>query len=169
MRILVLVGFGGVTGELLRKTAAVAGPARGRVTLLHVACPDADFEGGELRKDFSRLGIACELHRRHRELQGACRTLRSLGLDADWRMVRCRSTRGNVVPKLLAELSRLQPELIVLGSPRRGTLHRLVHGCTTDSVVRKSRCPVLLVPDTGRPDSQDPDAAPDRAGVAAGA
>jgi nucleotide-binding universal stress UspA family protein len=160
MRVLVLLDLSEPTDELLRATTQIVAPAGGEITLLNVACPDADFEGDELRQDVSREGIAAELRRRHRRLQEVEASLRFAGLDARSLMVRCSSVRGNPVSKLLAEIDRLRPDLIVVGSRARGALYRLVMGSTTDSVVRHALCPVLLVPfarsgaraEAGRPD-----------------
>lgn len=158
MRVLVLLDLSQSTAELLRVTTKIAAPAGGEVTLLNVACPDADFEGDQLRRDVSREGVAAELRRRHRRLQEAEASLRSGGIEARSLMVRSSSTRGNPLSKLLHEIDRLRPDLVVVGSRARGMWYRLMVGSITDSLVRRARCPVLLVPlageragpDTGR-------------------
>lgn len=150
MRVLVLLDLAGANAELLQATVEIAGPARGEVTLLNVACPDADFEGDELRQDVSRAGIAAELRRRHRQLHDAGALLQARGLEARPLMVRCASVRGNPNSKLLEEIERLRPDLVVVGSRCRGALYRLIIGSTTDTIIRHARCPVLLVPCTSR-------------------
>jgi nucleotide-binding universal stress UspA family protein len=149
MRVLVFLDLSDSTDELLRMTAAIAGPTHSQVTLLNVACPESDFEGDELRQDVSRTGIAAEMRHRHRKLQEAQSLLRAQGVEVRCLMVRCASVRGNPVPKLVEEIDRLRPDLVVVGSRGRGRLYRLVVGSATDAVARRARCPVLLVPLTG--------------------
>lgn len=61
-------------------------------------------------------------------------------------MVRSESVRGNPARKILEEIDRLAPNLVLLGYSRRGRIQRLLHGGVADAVVRRSDRPLLLVP-----------------------
>jgi nucleotide-binding universal stress UspA family protein len=53
---------------------------------------------------------------------------------------------GKPVEKILAEADRLQPAMIVLGSHGHGALHHLLLGSVSEGVLRKAKCPVVIVP-----------------------
>jgi nucleotide-binding universal stress UspA family protein len=144
--IVALIDFSEVTSDLITLTGKLARAMNSKVVLLHVAMPDADFVKGKERKDESRKGIASDLRRRRRALEIMELQLKKLGIEAMALMVRGDSPRGNPVGKILEEIDRLSPDLILLGSHGGGRLHRLLIGGVTDAVVRKARLPVLLVP-----------------------
>lgn len=47
---------------------------------------------------------------------------------------------------IAAEVDRLHPDLIVIGSHGHGALHHLLVGSTTQRVIRHATCPVVVVP-----------------------
>lgn len=53
---------------------------------------------------------------------------------------------GRPVPAILDQAARLKADCIVLGSHGRGAVFDLLLGSTTQGVLRKARCPVLVVP-----------------------
>jgi hypothetical protein len=114
--------------------------------LLHVSTPDADREGEENRTDVSRRGVASQMRRSHRELEIVSMECSKLGVDATALLVRGTSPRGNPVPKLLKEVARRRPDLIVMGTHGHGRLHEALLGSASAAVLRKAACPVLLIP-----------------------
>jgi nucleotide-binding universal stress UspA family protein len=48
--------------------------------------------------------------------------------------------------KILGEADRLEATLIVMGSHGHGALFNLLMGTVCNGVLRKSRCPVVVVP-----------------------
>ena len=53
---------------------------------------------------------------------------------------------GDPVDKIIYEATRLEPRLIVVGSHGHGALHGLLMGSVSTGILRKTRCPVLVVP-----------------------
>jgi nucleotide-binding universal stress UspA family protein len=145
-RILAFIDFSEVTSDLIRLAGELARGMNSRLTLLHVAMPDTEFIDGKPRDDCSRRGIALGLRRRRREMAILRLELTKLGTDATALLVRGGSARGNPTGKILQEIDRLAPDLIVVGSHPHGRLFKFVMGGTTEAVVRKACCPVLLVP-----------------------
>ncbi|HEY2584425.1 MAG TPA: universal stress protein [Tepidisphaeraceae bacterium] len=145
-RILAFVDFSEVTADLITLAGNLARGLGVRLVLLHVAMPDADFVDGKARDDCSRQGIARDLRRRHREMEILRLGLTKLGVDAAALMVKGDSPRGNPSGKILQEIDRLSPDLIVVGAHNHGRLFKLLVGGTTEAIVRKACCPVLLVP-----------------------
>jgi nucleotide-binding universal stress UspA family protein len=83
-------------------------------------------------------------HGAHREaLQHLERELNQRGVhNVDLRVFEDRSTaRG-----LAHAMDALEPELIVLGSSRRGAVGAVLLGTTTERVIHDSACPVAIVP-----------------------
>lgn len=145
-RILALINFSDVTPVLLGVACDLGRATGSELILMHVAMPDAEFVGDEPRPDVSRKGISRELRHHHRELEILALELKKQGVNARSLMVQGNSPRGNPVPKILAEAERLSPDLILLGSRRRGWLYRLLVGTVSDALTRRAHRPVLLVP-----------------------
>ena len=145
-RIVALTDFSEVTSDLINLAGKVARATGAGLILLHVAMPDSDIVNGKERVDHSREGIAAELKRRHHELQVLQLVLEKLGVDVMPLLVRSDSPRGNPVPKIVEELERLGPDLVVMGSHGHGRLYELLVGSVTAAVVRRARRPILLVP-----------------------
>ena len=56
-------------------------------------------------------------------------------------------TVGCGVAKLiLEEAERLEAEVIIMGSHGHGALYDLIVGSVTEGVLRKAKCPVLVLP-----------------------
>jgi nucleotide-binding universal stress UspA family protein len=58
-------------------------------------------------------------------------------------------TRGEM-RKILAEIHKLQADLVIMGSHGRGAIYRTLLGSTSEGVLHRSSCPVLIVPPLGR-------------------
>jgi nucleotide-binding universal stress UspA family protein len=53
---------------------------------------------------------------------------------------------GAGVDTMLAEIQRLQADLVILGSHHHSTIYNLLIGSVTDDVLKRAHCPVLVVP-----------------------
>jgi len=67
--------------------------------------------------------------------------MRKAGLDTTALLV-----HGATVETILKEASELEVDMIVIGSHGRGAMHQLLMGSVSEGVLRKSRCPILVVP-----------------------
>ena len=144
--IVALIDFSEVTSDLVTLAGQMARATGARLILLHVAMPDADLVDGHERQDASRRGIAVDLKRRHRDLEILQMEFKKLGVDATALMVRGDSVRGNPLEKIVEEVDRLAPDLIMMGTHGRGRLYQLLVGSVTNTVVRRVRRPTLLIP-----------------------
>ena len=139
--ILVPVDFSDITGPAIDAAAGLAAGTGAGLTLLHVADPEPEFIGYDAGPQSVRDGVAKQLHDRHRELQALEKGLQGRGVRASALLV-----RGDAAGKILEESARLKADLIVMGSHGRGALSHLLVGSVTDGVLRKSACPVVVVP-----------------------
>ena len=135
------VDFSGVTACAVKKAVELALPLQAELVLLHVAQPEPEFVGYEVGPASVRHAVARELSAEHRELQGLEKSVREQGVP-----VKALLIQGYVVEKILAEAQRLSADMIILGSHGHGGLHHLLMGSVAEGVLRKSPCPVLLVP-----------------------
>jgi nucleotide-binding universal stress UspA family protein len=144
--VLALVDFSEVTSNLVTLAGNVARGMNSKLVLVHVAMPDADFVDGKVRDNVSRDALAGDLRQRHRKLEILELELRKLGVDATGLMVRSTSSRGNPVNKIVDEVDRLGPDMVIMGTHGHGRLYEMLVGSVTNAVVRKVRRPVLVVP-----------------------
>jgi nucleotide-binding universal stress UspA family protein len=144
--ILAFVDFSEVTPAVMDVAINLAVALDKKLVLIHVVMPEADSEGEKMRKDVSRDGIASELHRNRRALGVMEAASKRRGVKAIALLVRGHSSRGNPTSKMLREITRLKPDLIVMGTHGHGALHNLLLGSASAAVIRKTTCPVLLVP-----------------------
>jgi nucleotide-binding universal stress UspA family protein len=121
------VEFGLAASRVTGAPLIVVTVAHGDVATHHALRASADAPHGAHADALEHL-------RRELEARGV--------LDVDMRVFEDRNTaRG-----LAHAVDALEPELIVLGSSRRGTLGTLLLGATTERVIHDSACPVAVVP-----------------------
>lgn len=58
--------------------------------------------------------------------------------------------RGEPVPHILAHAAKFKAAFIIMGSHGHGAAYDLLVGSTTQGVLRKARCPVLVIPPSRR-------------------
>ncbi|HVW22103.1 MAG TPA: universal stress protein [Opitutaceae bacterium] len=143
--ILVPLDFSPVSRAVLREARALARETGGRLVLLHVIRSPVypDYPG--MLADVAALDdYALKVSRAH--LGRLERTLR-----ADRIPVAQRIFFGPAAPRIVDEARRIKARYIVIGTRGHNALHDFVLGSTTSVVLRRSRCPVLVVPVHPRP------------------
>ena len=144
-RVLAAVDFSDLTDSIIEQ-AELFGKALGyRVTLLHVAAPNSDFIGCEEGLDVVRDDRAKELRTEHTELLKRATELQERGVDANALLV-----EGPSVATILKEGSRLESDIIVIGSHGHGAIYEMLFGGVCEGVIRRSTCPVLVIPHPSR-------------------
>ena len=137
-----------LTSRLVDLARELTGAGKIRLYLVDIEMPDSDYDRQRLRRDVSRDGIAGRLRHRHHVLHILQAELRHLNVNATALMVRDGSTRGNTARKVLDEVQRLKPDLVIVGSHHHGMLHHLFSTSVSDSLVHRANRPVLVVPQT---------------------
>jgi nucleotide-binding universal stress UspA family protein len=141
MKLLAGVDLSESTDKVVQKVEKFAKALSARVWILHVAEPEPDFVGYEIDAECMRDSRSEIFHREHQQIQDIAERLRREGLDATALLV-----QGATVETLLKEASKLDVDMIVLGSHGRGAMHQIIVGSVSEGVVHKSACPVLIVP-----------------------
>ena len=111
------------------------------VTLIHVAAPNPDFVGYEAGPQTVRDARAETLRAEHAKLLEHATELCERGVNANAVLV-----EGASAATILKEADRLEADLIVIGSHGHGKVYEVLVGSVCDGVVRRSTCPVMIVP-----------------------
>jgi nucleotide-binding universal stress UspA family protein len=139
--ILAAIDFSEVTEHVVGRSALLAEALGSRLWLVHVAAPDPDFAGYDAGPDVVRDQVAKHLREEHRALQTMAEELRGRGIDTTALLV-----QGATVATILQEATKLEADLIVVGSHGRGAISRALLGSTSEGVLHKAVVPVLIVP-----------------------
>ena len=129
------------TETIVKKTLEFAKARAAKVWLLHVAEPEPDFVGYDVGPQYERDALAERFHREHTEMQAIAKNLRTEGLDATALLI-----RGATVDTILNEASKLEADIIIVGSHGRGALQRLLVGSISEGILRHAKCPILIIP-----------------------
>jgi nucleotide-binding universal stress UspA family protein len=138
--ILAPLDFSPVSKLVLAEALRLARPRGARVVLTHVILPPIypmDFYGvvvDQLTTFATVAEVAANrrLQRLQKRLKGAVEILPA--------------ETGRPAATILDQARKLKPDLIVLGSHGHGLMHDLILGSTAQGVIRRSPCPVLVVP-----------------------
>lgn len=141
--ILVPLDFSDSTESILR-TVRELSSAETSVVLLHVEPPEPDFVGYAPGPQYVRDSVAKGARKNHKLLHDAKRALNADGVEAEVLLI-----QGPTVEKILSEVERLKVDLIVVGSHGHGAVFDLLVGSVSEGVIRKSPCPVVVVPRRG--------------------
>ncbi|HZK82182.1 MAG TPA: universal stress protein [Humisphaera sp.] len=143
-RILALIDFSSVTAAVVKIARDLARAFDGELTLVHVVQTESDFDDAAVEEN--RAGLAVTRLAHQREMEILTIALRKEGITVAAHVVEARSPGENVIGKILKELAKLSPDLVVLGSHGHGRLYQLLVGSVTDTVIHKVAYPVLIVP-----------------------
>jgi nucleotide-binding universal stress UspA family protein len=143
-RIMALIDFSDVTPAVVKMARDIALAFNSELLLVHVIVPRSELAEDEIRDDDSAEHDVTRFH--HRQLEILKIALGKEGINAVPVVVPSDRPQNHPTGKILAEITRLSPDLVVIGSHSHGWLHQLIAGSVTDGVARKSHCPVLIVP-----------------------
>jgi nucleotide-binding universal stress UspA family protein len=140
-QILAAIDFTPVSTLVTENAAAIATAFTSELTLIHVAAPEPDFVGYEPGPQTERDARAHELRFAHRQLQTLANAVSARGVRARSLLV-----RGATPDGIIAEAERIGADLIVVGSHGKATLSKVWLGSVSEGVLRRSPCPVLIIP-----------------------
>jgi nucleotide-binding universal stress UspA family protein len=139
--LLVCVDFSDVTDAVLAQACTLARAFDERVILLHVAATEPEFIGFSPGPESVRQVVAEGMWQEHARAQELKVSLEAQGLS-----VESLTVQGEVAEAILDHASRLEADMIVMGSHGHGALHNLLVGSACEHVLRKASCPVVVVP-----------------------
>ncbi len=145
MNVLVAIDFSDASDPTLEAVKKFFNGDHHHVHLLHAAEPDPDFVGYDAGPPAVRDQVAAEYHKEHQDLQAMAAGLKAAGVHATSLLV-----RGPFIETILEEATKLDAQMIVVGSHGHGATYDILVGSISNGVIRKSKLPVLVVPTTRR-------------------
>ena len=139
--ILVPVDFSKATDLVLQATITMAKALDARVTVMNVAPREPDVLGQQLNRKVITEPVPEDVRERYDNLMACAKRLE----DADV-AVKPLLVRDDTVRAIMREVEREEADLIVMGSHGRGGLYRRMVGSVSEGVMRKAKCPVLIIP-----------------------
>ena len=141
MKILVCIDLSESTEEVIKKTEEIAKTLSSKLWLLYIAEPDPDFVGYEVGPQSVRDSLAKKFHDEHRLIQEIADRMRKANLDTTALLV-----QGPTVETILKEASKLNVDMIVVGSHGKGMMYQLLVGSVSEGLLHNAECPVLVIP-----------------------
>ena len=141
MSILACLDLSPISNRVVDEAVKLATGLGEELTLLHVGAPDPDFVGYDVGPNTVRDAVAHELRAEHRELENWRQLAQGAGASARALMI-----QGPTLEKLLSQVERLAPRLVVVGSHGHSVLRDLVAGSTVQGLMKNSPVPVVVVP-----------------------
>ena len=140
-KILTAIDFSDSADEVLRVAREELKLLGGEMLLVHVEAPQPDFVGYEPGPQSVRDSVAGEIREDHRRLIALEKQLQEEGLKVSARLL-----QGPTAGKIAEEARRCGADLLILGTHGHGAMYHLLLGSVSESVLRQTPCPVLLVP-----------------------
>ncbi len=141
MKILVGIDFSESTDKIIIKTQEIAKALSAKVGLVHIAETEPDSigfkEGLQSERDF----LAKKFHDEHCQIQQIADRFRETSLDTTALLV-----QGDTVEAILKQASKLNVDMIVVGSHGRGMVYQLLVGSVSEKLLHKTECPILVIP-----------------------
>ncbi len=139
--ILVPLDLSAISGRVLDVATELAQRMNVKLWLVHVAAPEPDFVGFDVGPGSVREIRADELRKEHVDLQ-------RLASDLVNRSIQCEAllVQGPTSDTLLSMITRLNADMVVMGSHGHGALYKTFVGSISEQVLSKSPVPVVIVP-----------------------
>jgi nucleotide-binding universal stress UspA family protein len=138
--IIALLDFSAVTDQVFETAADLADALHGRVVLLHVVQPSRVPAAGITVLETMQAAVIADQQVAARRL---ARYEKRLRLDKI--AVTAVLLRGVPAPLILEQTGKLRAALVVMGSHGHGTITGRLVGTTTEYILRRVRCPVIVV------------------------
>ena len=139
--ILVAIDFKGIEQSLIDKAAIFAEKFKSKVWIIHIAAPDPDFVGFSVGPQYIRDDRLSELNEEYRLLQDYSDALIKKGIESEGIMV-----QGATIEMILKEANKLKIDLIISGYQAHGFFYKALYGSVSNSLIKASKIPVLIVP-----------------------
>ncbi|WP_178987306.1 universal stress protein [Winogradskyella schleiferi] len=139
--ILVTIDLKGNEQLLIDQASKLAEKFEAKVWIIHIAAPDPDFVGYSVGPQYIRDNLATELRKEHRLLQNYSVQLEKKGIESEGLLV-----QGPTLEMILEEADKLKIDLIISGYQDHGFFYKALYGSVSNSLIKESNIPVLIVP-----------------------
>jgi nucleotide-binding universal stress UspA family protein len=138
--ILAPIDFSGITDAVVDEAVTLAKAVDGRVVLLAVVQPPVVMSEYAAMMDIAELTAAGE--------KNAARQLEKVEQKIKPRAVNTETVQvvGSPVTHIVEQAAKFNADYIVMGSHGHTAFYDLLVGSTTHGVLKRARCPVVIVP-----------------------
>jgi nucleotide-binding universal stress UspA family protein len=139
--LLVAINFSDLAPEIIANAIEMAKAMKAKIWLVHVADPNPFFIGYEVEPPVLRAQREEELKRERQELDAMSRQIGSHGIDVNTELL-----LGAPVASIIEKAEEIKADMIIIGKEDHGFFYKTFMGSTSEGVVSKSSCPVLVIP-----------------------
>lgn len=140
--IVALVDLSEAAFKVLKQAQQMAAAFRSRVVLLHVVPPEpVVLDMGIASPTVLEKASPEVIEADRSKLEEMRESLAKFGIDASTQQI----TDGSA-DAVIAEINRLEADLVIMGSHRHGALYNLFVGSVASEVMKRMTFPLLLVP-----------------------
>jgi len=140
-KILCAVDFSGINQKIINYVINLAKNNGSKIYLLHVSEPPSAFLGDDFGPQIARDLKAETIKKERQKLDEITANIKVVDVE-----VSIIHQQGSTVETILEVAKEREVDIIVLGSHGRGVIANAIMGSTSEGVVNKSRCPVLIIP-----------------------
>lgn len=144
--ILALIDFSCITNDIVKRTIELGSFYGAKCWLIHVATPDPEFVGYDVGPKYIRDHRADVLVREHHKLQVYKEKVQNEGVECETLLV-----QGQINPTIMAEIKKLEIDMIILGSHGRTRLYDFLVGSVCEYLLRNSTVPLVILPSKKKP------------------
>jgi universal stress protein A len=143
--ILVPIDFSPISKQVLAEAVQLSRAIGARLAVMHVVQPPAVTEsdlGGTMSAEYSAMAI-----------EGATKQLAKLAKRLAAEGIEAQTSHHVGFPghRIVERADKLSADYIVLGSHGHGAFYELMVGSTTSRVLKRAKCPVVVVPKGAKP------------------
>ena len=127
--------------KLIDQAFQLADKFKAKVWVVHIAAPEPDFVGYDVGPQYIREQRAETLKKEHKQLQEIMKDFEKKGVLSDALLI-----LGPTLESLENEVKKLNVDMLVMGSHKRGFLYELFIGHTSVHMIKNLNIPILIVP-----------------------
>ena len=139
--ILVAIDFSDHATEVISRSVEMAKALKAKIFLVYVADPNPFFIGNEIEPQMFQVQREEELGRERNELQAIAKQVSSQGVEVETELI-----LGMPVGSIVEKAEEVNAALIIIGRESHGFFYKTFMGSTSEGVVSRSNCPVLVIP-----------------------
>jgi len=140
--ILVPVDFSDLSIQIIDKAGDIALAFNTKVFIVHISAPPPAFVGFEMVPQYDVEERTRELQTENRDLLAMENHLKEKGVEVQSMLI-----QGLTVESIIEQTNKLNADLIVMGTHNHGFFYKTFLGSVSEGVLRKAKCPVMIVPE----------------------
>ncbi len=140
-KIIIAVDLSDLAVQAINNASTLALAFNSSIRLIHVIAPSPTYIGNEIGPAVLPENIDENLDGITSDLEAMVDFLNQKNITADFKVC-----KGPVIETILEETESFQSDLLVMGAHNHGFLYRAFLGSICSGVVKRCKCPVLIIP-----------------------